>query len=46
MDPRWSQIKEWRDDWEIRKRDFEAIGVIAESVEISDTSVRVVDITE
>ena len=30
MDPRWSQIKEWRDDWEIRKRDFEAIGVIAE----------------
>ena len=30
MNDRWSQIKEWRDDWELRKRDFEAIGIIAE----------------
>ena len=30
MEDRWSQQKEWRDDWELRKRDFEAIGIIAE----------------
>ena len=29
MEPFWSTVKEWREDWQERRRDFEAIQIVA-----------------
>jgi DNA helicase-2/ATP-dependent DNA helicase PcrA len=29
MEPFWSELKDWRDDWKERRRDFDAIAIVA-----------------